>query len=348
MKFIYTLLMFVPALLMAQFNGPEAVDHDPSTDLYYISNKSGGSILVGPAGGPYSTLTSSVSSPHGIEVIADTVYVCDGNSIKAFQLPGGALVNTYTISGASFLNGLTSDRDHMLWFTDFSQKRIHSLDLTTGQDQIIVTNTVSTPNGIILDEPNSRLVIVTWGSNAPILQYDLLSNALSTVVPGTGLNNCDGVALGCDGKFYVSSWGAGAIHTYNNDLSMGPTLFVNGLSQPSDIHYNIVADTVVSPNFGSSTVTFHNDPCLGTGIQEQEISSFNVWPNPGNGLLQLNGSTFGDLQIFDQQGRLVQDMEVNGSNIDLQYLANGQYVLTFTDKKSETVYRTKYLKTSNK
>jgi outer membrane protein assembly factor BamB len=324
------------------------VDYDPATNDYYISNKGNGRILVGPMGGPYSTLTTSVSSPHGLEVIADTVYVCDGGAIKAFQLPGGALVNTYNISGATFLNGLTSDRDHMLWFTDFNQSRIHSLDLSTGQEQVIVANTGTTPNGIIYDEDNNRLIIVNWGNNADILEYNLGSNSLSTLVNGTGLNNCDGVALGCDGLFYVSSWGASAIHTFNNDFSVGPTLFVNGLSQPSDIYYNALSDTVVSPNFGSNTVTFHEVTCIGTAVEENTMNNIAFGPNPGNGLVELIGLAANHAyRVFDMNGRLVEEGILTSERIDLRHLPNGAFAITFINKQGRSTNPFTYIKTNN-
>ena len=347
MKFIHTLIMMVPSLLLAQLNGPEAVDHDPDTDLYYISNKSGGNILVGPAGGPYSVFTSNVSSPHGIEVVADTVYVCDGSAIKAFQIPSGALVNTYNIAGATFLNGLTSDRVGMLWFTDFSNSRLHSLDLTTGDDEVLVANTGTTPNGVIYDPVILRLIIVNWGSNAPILAYNLWSNILTTVVFNSGLNNCDGIAIGCDDQFYVSSWGAGAIHTFSNNFFTGPTLFVSGLAQPSDIHYNLDADTLVSPNFGSSTVTYHEETCLSTGYEEVQRPKINIWPNPGNGSILLDQATNGVVQVVDNSGRLILTTEIAGNELDLTSLPNGQYILTIDQEGEELPFRTIYLKTSN-
>ncbi len=347
MKYFYVLLIFFPNILLGQLNGPESVDRDPLTDLYYISNKGNGQILHGPAGGPYSILTTAVNSPHGIEVVGDTVYVCDGNAIKSFQLPGGAALNTYTISGASFLNGLTSDRSTMLWFTDFSTGKVHSLDLMTGQDAVVVANTGTTPNGVIYDEPNMRLIIVNWGGNAPILQYDLIGNALTTVVAASGLSNCDGVALGCDGKFYVSSWGAGAIHTFSNDFSSGPTLFVNGLSQPSDIYYNAEADSVVSPNYGSNTVTFDNEPCLGTAIQEFGNNMIRFYPNPGNGIININAYFEGELRVFDLKGRLLESVDVQGDNVDLRNLENGRYILEYSNSELKLVHRTLYLISSN-
>lgn len=348
MRSLIIIFTVLPSLLMAQLNGPEAVDHDPQSDLYYISNKSGGNILVGPAGGPYSVFTSNVSSPHGIEVVADTVYVCDGNAIKAFQIPGGTPVNTYNISGATFLNGLTSDRIGMLWFTDFTTSRVHSLDLSTGIDDVIIGSTGTTPNGVIYDQTNVRLIIVNWGNNAPILEWDLLSGFLSFAAQNTGLNNCDGVALGCDGQFYVSSWGAGAIHTFSNDFSSGPTLFVNGLSQPSDIHYNQMADTVVSPNFGSSTVTYHDEPCLGTGIEELEVRKINAWPNPGNGVIQFeNGMNGFQYEAYDIKGGSVASGIVTDNLIDISDLPDGSYSIVFRSEDLSIEQRLMYIRTIN-
>lgn len=344
MKGIFTLMMSAACMgLFAQVNGPESVDFDPNTDLYYISNKGNGRILVGPEGGPYAQFTASVSSPHGIEVIGNTVYVCDGNVIKAFEVGTGNLVETISISGASFLNGLTSDRQTTLWVTDFSTAKVHEIDLNTSAVSTIVTNTGTTPNGIILDEANNRLIIVNWGSNASILEYDLGTEILTTIVPFTGLTNCDGVAIDCDGGFFISSWGAGALHTYNNDFTVGPALFTSNLSQPSDIYFNFETEKIVSSNFGSNGVSFHDVDCMNVGVEEHGQLLFNVFPNPGNGLVQLEGEMIGNAyQVISLNGQVVLEGELQQTQLDLQELPKGGYLLLFND--GEIVKRARYTK----
>lgn len=344
MKGIFTLIFSIVALgTWAQVNGPESVDYDPSTQLYYISNKGNGRILVGPEGGPYTQFTANVSSPHGIEVVGNSVYVCDGSAIKEFEVGTGNLLETINISGASFLNGLTSDRQNTLWATDFSTGKVHEIDISTGIVTTIVPNTGTTPNGIIFDEMNYRLVIVNWGSNAPILAVDLSDNSLSTPVANSGLSNCDGVAVDCDGGFFISSWGAGALHSYNNDLSVGPALFVGGLSQPSDIYFNFETNKVVSANFGSDDISFHYVDCFGIGIAENAVQELALYPNPGNGLLEVDASLVGhSFQVLDLGGRTMLSGELEGTQLDLQELPNGSYLLLF--RNDESLKRGRYTK----
>ena len=96
---------------------------------------------------------------------------------------GGALVNAYSISGSSFLNGMTSDRDHMLWFTDFSQGRIHSLDLNTGQDQVIVAGAVA------IDGVSLTVVGVSQtGFDVALIPHTLDVTTLSDFAPGDPVN----------------------------------------------------------------------------------------------------------------------------------------------------------------
>ena len=67
----------------------------------------------------------------------------------------------------------------------------------------IVSNTVSTPNGIVYDGENNRLIFVNWGSNAAIKAVDLSDNSVSTLTTTT-LGNCDGIDNDSYGNYYVS------------------------------------------------------------------------------------------------------------------------------------------------
>eukprot|EP00923_Selenidium_pygospionis_P022210 GHVN01038407.1.p1 GENE.GHVN01038407.1~~GHVN01038407.1.p1 ORF type:complete len:283 (-),score=4.64 GHVN01038407.1:86-934(-) len=260
----------------AELEGPESVHFERNLGLYYISNKDAGNILYGPKDGPYKVFDSSVTSPHGLEIIGGSLYVCDLNTITVLKVASDGSQDmentpeTISIDGAMFLNGLTSNNlatkdASTIWFTDFASGAIHSLDLATREDSIIGYSKI--PNGIAYDNEKNRLIIVNWGEDAPIDELDLSTGTLKPLIEDSGLSNLDGVRIGCDGAIYVSSWGSGGIYKYNTkDLNVGVpehTTISSDLDKPSDIYYDSEANLIISPNYGESTITFHylNENC---------------------------------------------------------------------------------------
>lgn len=79
----------------------------------------------------------------------------------------GATIATVTMGG-TFLNGITH-KGNDLFVTDFSAKKIHRFNLTTRAHNIFCSSlSAKTPNGIIYDDINDRLVSCYWGTNAPV------------------------------------------------------------------------------------------------------------------------------------------------------------------------------------
>jgi sugar lactone lactonase YvrE len=113
---------------------------------------------------------------------------------------------------------------------------------------VLINNTGTTPNGVVIDEANDRAVIVNWGSSAPILAVDLSTEELSTVVANSGLGNLDGIDMDGEGRFYVSSWSPARITRYSNDFSTSESVVQgagSGLANPADISQQWEWHTIV-------------------------------------------------------------------------------------------------------
>jgi hypothetical protein len=236
----------------------------------------------------------------------------------------------FTVSGASFLNGMASDGVNRIWVTDFSAKKIHEIDVTDMSAPVlttIVTNTTSTPNGIVYDGTNNRLVFVNWGSAASIKQVDLTDNSVSVITP-TSLGNCDGIDSDDNGNFYVSSWTPTRITRFTANFTANEIITAPGLSSPADICYANEIDTLAIPNSFAQTVTFVGFTS-GVGIEEMANKelALSCSPNPvnDNSFLQFNlkQSGFCTLEILDQTGRVVYEL-LN------ENLASGQHKVLLT------------------
>jgi hypothetical protein len=339
------------------YNSPESIEFDYVNNRWLIANNSGGNILArNSATGALSVFTSLPTGPHGLEIVGNTLFVCDGALIRGYDLTTAASVMNLNL-GATFLNGLTHDNNGNLYATDFTAKKIFRINILTQQFNVFVPSTVLTksPNGIIFDQPNNRCVFVNWGTNAPIMAVNLSDSTVSTVTTTT-LGNCDGIAKDGAGNYYVSSWTLNGISKFNNTFTGGPTTVVTGLNSPADIFYNTITDTLGVPNSGTTGTSVYTNKTSyhyfgsATGINNEEASpvAISVWPNPVIKTAQINYETIKDgnvlIQLFDLKGSLVKTIlnEKQGTGMQTIFfskpgLSAGTYLLTIkTDLAQET------------
>lgn len=291
------------------FQSIESIEYDPNSGRFLVSN--GSSIVHADGmGNAVATLPSPMAAGYGMEIMNNQLFAIHNNSVKVFDLSSGALLKTIAISGASFLNGMASNGTDMIWVTDFSAKKIHAIqvtDLNNPVVSVLVSNTTSTPNGIVFDASNNRLVFVSWGSNSAIKSVDPTSGSIS-VLTTTTLGNCDGIDLDSQGNFYVASWSPNRITQFNNDFSSFQTITVaGGLSSPADICYAIENDTLAIPNSGNNTVVyvgFDNTPNQVNEILDNHWSlahQNNQWELSYN----ANASQVLEVAIFSISGQCV-------------------------------------------
>jgi hypothetical protein len=127
-------------------------------------------------------------------------------------------------------------------------------------------NLVQSPNGILYDEAENRLIFVNWGNNSPIKSLSLIDSVVTTIIQ-TILSNCDGIARDADGNYYISSWGNNSVMKYNSTFSASPSIAISGMNKPADIGINTFDEILAIPNSGNNSVIFHSifeaniEPC---------------------------------------------------------------------------------------
>ena len=202
---ILAMALMSPAALVAQtLNGPESLDYDASANRYLISNRSAGQILARSSAGVLSVFTNDPSSPAGLEIVGEHVFIADGGFIRGYRLSDGVRVVNYAISGATFLNGLASDGGERLWTSDFSGQRLHEVNisnLASVSHTTPISATGFTPNGLWWDRANQRLLIVSWSGGARVFRWQPGDSA-ATLIVQTGFSNFDGIVQDCDGAVY--------------------------------------------------------------------------------------------------------------------------------------------------
>ena len=196
----------------------EAAEYEPNSDRWLVSN--GSSILVTDDLGETWTAFGSGGATHGMEVLGSTLFAIQSNVIRAYDVVSGEQIGTLSPAGVGFLNGMGSestDAGDILVVSDFSSGRILKVDVSDPANMTystLVADTGTTPNGVtVLD---GVAIVVNWGGNSDILQIDVETAEMTTLVDGTGLGNCDGVDW-ANGSLVVSSWSPQRITQFSPD-----------------------------------------------------------------------------------------------------------------------------------
>ncbi len=288
-------------------NGPESVEGNPVNGGYFVSNTGSGEITRYFTGGGVVSLASGFTTgPHGLELVGDTLYACDGGFLRLVNATTGTIITSVNL-GATFLNGITH-KGNYIFVTDFSAKKIYRFNTKTNAYNIM-KSVISTPNGIIYDYISDRLVFVTWGSSAKIYELSLADSSVTSLI-ATTTSNCDGIAMNCVGEFFVSSWSpSAAVKKYAGDFSTSSAVSMSGLSNPADIFYDMNNDSLYVPNAGNNTVSEQKfSSCLlGMSDFKNERSSVKLFPNPVENELTIfsNDSEIISVSVIDQSGRVL-------------------------------------------
>ena len=265
---LLSLLFALSGALPAQsLSGPESLEYDAAGMRYLISNRIAGQILARSAAGTLSVFTDDPVSPAGMEIVGELVFVADGSFVRGYRLSDAVRVVNHPVTGAAFLNGMSSDGANRLWVSDFSGQRLHELDLSnlaTVTHSTPISATGFQPNGLWWDRRNQRLLMVSWGANARVFSW-LPGQSSAALLVQTSFSNFDGVVQDCNGAVYVSSWGAAAILRTPSPLSAQSvfTSFAGGQSSPADIAYTAGIGEIAVPNAGNNTLSFLPTSCAG-------------------------------------------------------------------------------------
>lgn len=328
-------MLFLPLLTTAQsYSGPESVEYDPASGDYFISNTTTRQILRRSSNGTLTIFKTTNPAPYGIDIVGNMLYACVGGRVIGYDLSNAAEVFNLNLN-ATFLNGITADPNGNLFVTDFSGKKIYKVYVQSNTFTQFVTNTVTTPNGIVYDGANNRLVVAGWGSNATIKAVNLADSTMTTLVTTT-FSNIDGIVHDGNGKFFVASWGADAVHSYESNFTVGPTLVQGNITNPADIDYNEIGDTL------AVTSTTNNQLFLipmgsSVGVEEQQATRLQCFPNPAMDMVYIpyEGMTAPKILVFDIMGRENQCPFIFADNLlslDVANLAAGKYMVLVDGK----------------
>ena len=255
-SFILCILLLLCGISMAQsYNNPESIAYDQVADRYFVSNKSGNTIVQLDLNEKVTPFVSDdLNGPKGLLIVGDTLISVNNTSVQGFLLSDASRVFNILIDGAVFMNDVTKDNKGSLYVSDTGAGKIYQISLKTGVYSTVV-DSLTNPNGLLYDSTRNAILICNWGQNAKIQSLNLSDSTLSDLI-ATDWNNLDGLAFDSVGNIYVSSWGSNAVYRFDPSFKNPPVLISEGHNGPADIFIIKGKKRLCIPNFNSNKLQF--------------------------------------------------------------------------------------------
>lgn len=273
-----------PATIVVKDAGlqtPESILHEPTSDVYILSNINGSPLAkddngfiskLSPEGKVLelkwidgSAADVELNAPKGLGISGNTLYVADIDVIRTFDLATGKPSKQIKVEGASFLNDVTVAPDGTVYVSDTGLKSgkdgalepakkdaIYKLDSAGKLSTVIKGEQLGQPNGLYADA--SGLWVATWQGKVYRVTKDGKQEAALTA-PGTQL---DGLVQTGDGNVIVSSWEKSMVYLQTPDGQFSPLLA--DIKSPADIGYDSKRGQLMVPMFMDNSVQIQKVP----------------------------------------------------------------------------------------
>jgi len=236
---------------------PESVVWNPVTNTYLISNAGSGNILALKDKQEFSVFNQTkLTSPKGMVVFEDQVYVTDVTQLVGFKLIDGKETFRCNVPGALYLNDIAVSNDNIIYASDTKSNSIVFFDPVNQKSDTFKHKDLAAPNGLyyVQQDSNSLLYIVSFRADAPIQTLNLTTREFKSI-PNTNVSMADGITRDFDGSWLVSSWADKTIHKFKPDFSARTTL-KDTVQAPADIYYCKVNNELAIPLFETNLVNF--------------------------------------------------------------------------------------------
>ncbi len=265
------------ALTVAGFSTPESVLHDSTQDIYFVSNINGSATAKDNNGfisrlrpdGAIENLKFieggrggvTLNAPKGLAVFGDTLWVADIDVARAFDARSGAPLDSVKLDSAVFLNDIAIAPTGAIYITD-TGIRFDDVGnvLHPGPDRVfrigpdrkvtvaVRSDSLGWPNGITVDAPGRRFIIVAFGAAKTVLSWKPGDRAPHAIAKGPG--QFDGVEV-AGSRILVSSWVDSTVSAYETGQEVK---VITGVPTPADMGYDAKRNRVLIPIFGGNRV----------------------------------------------------------------------------------------------
>ena len=272
----------------SEYNQPESVVWNASSNCFLVSNAGDGKIIELDLGSNQYLFVDDVASIRGLHIAGNTVYAASNAGVVGYDLTTKTRNFIKAPAAMNFLNDITSDGSNFLYVTDTQANIIFKIDISAQTSSKFVQTGLNSPNGILYDGSNNRLLVCSFRSNSPIQAVDLTTAAVSKVV-ATTMSNLDGLTMDSGGRVYVSSWASNIVARFDANFQDLPTQITSGHDGPADIFYEQTLNVLAVPNFNANSVVLYTLTPPPTDVQDRSVNTlpaelelYDNFPNPFN------------------------------------------------------------------
>ncbi|PWN05706.1 SMP-30/gluconolactonase/LRE family protein [Rhodohalobacter mucosus] len=240
------------------FDGPEAVRYDPDSDLYFVSNFTGGG-NDRDANGFISTLLPDGSiqalqfitgtdehplhAPRGMYITGDTLWAADVDGVHGFNRLTGeqtAFID-FTSLNPGFLNDIAASANGTLYVTDTGTNTLYRI--SAGTAEVVTGELPYPPNGITRDPATGLLILAPWGGALTFHAWDPDEENLSEFAVAQNGGNIDGIEF-YEERLLAASQRDSSLHVISGGQDL---VYITMPGRPADIGLDTQRNRVAVP-----------------------------------------------------------------------------------------------------
>jgi len=295
-------------------NGPNDIVFDLLNNRYLVSCWEGNNIIAIDVQGNQSVFKSNVTRAHGSEIKDSILFIASYHNILLIDLFTSTTIKNINVPGSEYLGHIALDSSNNVYISDWSAKKLFKIKILDESTSTLASLS-DTPLGVYFEENNSRLILLTFINNAPILAVSLPDGNITTIRT-SNINVPDAICRDSGGNYYISSFADNIIYRLNYDLSGDPEIISTGHSGPSGLGYNSRDNILGITNYDINSIDLIE---LGTtGIESErsrQLENFRLeqnYPNPFNPTTSIkydiSVSTKVVLKIYNIMGKEVKTL----------------------------------------
>lgn len=224
------------------FKMPESVVYDETRKQYYVSNvnqapmeqDNNGSIGIIKENGknPIVEWITGFSSPKGLGLKGDTLYVADVKELIVIDVAKGKIKKRFSAPDTMILNGIAIS-DENVFVTDWMGNAIYTVE-EDGIKLWLKSADLDMPNGLYVQ--GDYLYVGAWGndvqpdfstkSSGNLKRVSIKTKKIETLTDGEPWMNLDGLHAINDDRLIASDFVAGKIHEFNSQGDINKTFEV--------------------------------------------------------------------------------------------------------------------------
>jgi len=250
------LLTFATATSQNLLSGPESVAFDTAGNQYLVSNVFGGAVIAIDSTGTQTEFAAGMGACLGNVIHDGVLYVSGGTHIHGFDLATGDSVWQFTRPLRQSSDGLAVDSSGYLYYVNTSNDCIIRVDIATQAWEELKCGTLtSSPQDIVFDPANNRLLVAAYAPTPPLIAVDLATGDQTNhgTLPASYY---DGVAIDEQGGIYYGGGSVNEVLRYPNDFSGRPELLGIGAHWPAGIDINHRDRILSIPCFEADSVAY--------------------------------------------------------------------------------------------